>query len=88
MDEKKFLGDGSVSDHPTTILDPSHLSVYGNTTAFPDIDHEESIETFSNYGDNEGIFSTLTLDGNDNRQQNNSRERNKHFRHLASFDDI
>jgi hypothetical protein len=86
MDEKKFFGDGSVSDHPTTILNPSHLSVYGNNIAFPDIDHEGSIETFSNYGDNEGISSTLTLDSNDNR--NSSRERSKHFRHLASFDDI
>ena len=82
------MGDGSVSDHPTTILNPSYLSVYGNTNAFPDIDNDGSIETFSNYGDNDGILSTLTLDSNDNRRQNGSRERSKHFRHLASFDDI
>ena len=87
MDEKKFLGEPNVSNHTTTILDPSHLSIFGNYNAIPDIDNEESIETFSNYGDNEGISSNLTLDSNDNRRRN-SREKSKHFTHLATFDDI
>ena len=87
MDEKKFLGEAGVSNHTTTILDPSHLSIFGNNNAIPDIDNEESIEIFSNYGDNEGISSNLTLDSNDNRGRN-SREKSKHFKHLATFDDI
>ena len=85
-DERKFLDDEIILNSPT-VLNPGYLSGCANNNTFPDIDHEGSIDTFSNYVDNEGISSTLTLDSNENRRQNN-RQKNNHTKNLASLDDV
>ena len=78
-EEKRFLEDGIILDR--IVLDRGILSVYSNNNTVPDIDIDENMETFSNYGDNDGIISPFTLDSNDSRRQSNQK-------HFATLEDI
>ena len=89
IDERKFLDDENIIPFHTTILDASHLRTCANhTSSFPDIDHDGSIDTFSNHEENDKILCNHTLDTNDNQRGQNSRKKDKHLKHLASLDDI
>lgn len=79
-EEKGYLEDGIILDR--IFLDRGIYSVYSNNNTVPDIDIDENIETFSHYGDNDGIISPLTLEiSNDSQRQSN-------LKHFATLDDI
>ena len=89
IDERKFLDDEHAIQPQPTVLDVCHLRTRANHTSFPDIDHDGSIDTFSHHEEPDGILCNHTLDSNDNQQtRQNSRQKNKNYKHLASLDDI
>ena len=89
IDERKFLDDDHIIPNQPTILDVCHLRTRANHNSLPDIDHDGSFDAFSIQEEPDGILCNLTLDSNDNQEERqNSQQKDKHFNHLASLDDI